>query len=125
MYAAQEATEDSIYTPAVKKKKPNFFKRWLINSLKDVVAYDQELNNAKVGRSRPRGTVSIDETSIDLDREKSIQFRVYNASGGRVVETSRYDRTKDRNYTNLYVITKEQNFGHEIDKIITMEHLKQ
>ena len=49
---------------------------------------------------------------------------MYNANGGRVVETRRYDRQKDRSQTGLYVITSDQEFGHEIDKIITMEALR-
>ena len=53
-----------------------------------------------------------------------IQFTVYNANGGRVVETRRYDRQKDRSSNGLYVITSNQDFGHEIDKIITMELLR-
>ena len=108
----------------VKQKKPNFFKRWLINCMKDAIDYEQ--TNQRIGRARqPRGMVTIDDISADLDREKSIRFNVYNANGGRVVETTRFDRQKDRNITNLYIITSEQEFGREIDKIITMEYIKQ
>ena len=56
--------------------------------------------------------------------EKSIRFSVYNANGGRIVETRKIDPTRDRELTGLYVITSDQDFGHEIDKIITLESLK-
>ena len=70
---------------------------------------------AKISRDHDR---SIDQP------ERAIQFTVYQANGGRVIETRRYDRQKDRHTTGLYVITSEMDFGKEIDKIITMENLK-
>lgn len=55
---------------------------------------------------------------------QNIQFRVFSAQGGRVIETQRYDSHRDRHMTGLYIVTNEQEFGKEIDKIITMESLK-
>lgn len=74
------------------------------------------LVGAKISRDSDR---SIDQP------ERAIQFTVYQANGGRVIETRRYDRQKDRHTNGLYVITSEMDFGREIDKIITMEALKQ
>ena len=68
--------------------------------------------------------ISIDEDSIQLSREKSIRFEIHSANGGRVVQTRRYDTHKDRHIENLYIITGEQDFGREIDKILTMEALR-
>lgn len=69
------------------------------------------------------GAISAEPRYIDQP-ERALQFTVYNANGGRVVETRRYDRQKDRHNQNLYIITAEQDFGREIDKIITMEALR-
>lgn len=60
-----------------------------------------------------------------LDSDKGIRFQVYKASGGMIVETSTYDRQKDRSYNGLYIITDDKDLGQEIAKIITMETLKQ
>jgi hypothetical protein len=60
-----------------------------------------------------------------LDSDKGIRFQVYKANGGMVVETSTYDRQKDRSYNGLYIITDDKDLGKEIAKIITMETLKQ
>ena len=65
-----------------------------------------------------------DETNVHLTRETSLRFEVHQAQGGRVVQTRRYDERKDRNIENLYIITPDQDFGREIDKIITMEALR-
>jgi hypothetical protein len=60
-----------------------------------------------------------------LDSDKGIRFQVYKANGGMVVETSTYDRHKDRSHSGLYIITDGKDLGQEIAKIITMETLKQ
>jgi len=68
--------------------------------------------------------ISIDEDSVQLSREKSIKFEIHSANGGRVVQTRRFDTHRDRHIENLYIITGEQDFGREIDKILTMEALR-
>ena len=61
---------------------------------------------------------------VSFSRENSLRFEIHQASGGRVVQTRRYDEKKDRHFENLYIITSDQDFGREIDKIITMEALR-
>jgi hypothetical protein len=55
---------------------------------------------------------------------EGMRFQLYRASGGYVVETRVYDHRNDRSDTKMYVITEEQDVGHEIGKIITMESLR-
>ena len=59
-----------------------------------------------------------------IDSDRGINFKVYKASGGTIIETSFYDRVKDRHQNSLHVITDDQDIGKEIGKIITMETLK-
>ena len=54
----------------------------------------------------------------------SLNFKVYKASGGTVLETSSYDRKTDRHNNSLYIITDSQDLGKEIGKIITLESLR-
>jgi len=92
------------------------FRRWLRNWLTN---FDQdEPVQTKTGR-----IPSVRE-SDEPDNEKSLNFRVWFANGGKVVQTNRYDRHKDRNFSSMYVITEEQDFGREIDKIVTMDSLR-
>lgn len=107
------------------RKKVGFFKRWLRNAIKEAWESEkEEAENLVIEkrpirvRDEPHAVPTIDDT------EKSIRFTVHTANGGRVVETYRYDRRKDQNTCGLYVITNDQDFGKEIDKIITMETLK-
>ena len=109
------------------KKKIGFFKRWMLKSVKEAVDAERRNEVNVVGASdiiSTRGLkVGRQETAIDQP-ERAIQFTVYTANGGRVIETRRYDRKTDRHANNLYVITSDQDFGREIDKIITMEALR-
>lgn len=56
--------------------------------------------------------------------EESLNFKVYTAHGGKIVEFTRYDRRTDRHENDLYIITKDQDFGERIAKIATFETLK-
>ena len=58
------------------------------------------------------------------DAEPILNFRVFSAVGGQVVEFRRYDRKTDRNDTTTYIIHKDQDFGEKIAKIANMESLK-
>ena len=59
-----------------------------------------------------------------IDGEPVLNFKVYSAVGGKVVEFRYYDRIKDRSHNQTYIITNEQDFGDRIAKIATMESLK-
>jgi hypothetical protein len=58
------------------------------------------------------------------DSEPILNFRVFSAIGGKVVEFRHYDRKGDRSHTQTYIITNDQDFGDRIAKIATMESLK-
>lgn len=63
-------------------------------------------------------------SSRDVNSDPTLQFKVYNAIGGKVVEFSRYDRQKDRNFHDIYIIGKDEDFGEKIAKIAMLEVLK-
>ena len=124
---AESYTEETSYKVQPKKeKKPNFIKRWFINQIKTAAqeARDDQIYGNDVQIKQRTAGLRID-SSPNIDQpERAIQFTVYNANGGRVIETRRYDRRKDQSSSGLYVIRSEDDFGREIDKIITMETLK-
>jgi hypothetical protein len=63
------------------------------------------------------------ENSIG-DRQHRMNFAVYRANGGTVVEINRYDRKKDDNYCDLHIVHSDENLGEALSKIITFESLK-
>lgn len=96
----------------------NWFKKMIVRWVRD----DWE-NSAKVGR--PEVLVAGRDVEAISDSDPILNFRVFSAVGGRVVEFRHYDRQKDRNHTTTYIITNDQDFGERIAKIATMEALKQ
>lgn len=66
---------------------------------------------------------SITSTRSGID-SNGMNFTVYRANGGHVIETRVYDRHKDRNNNGLHIITDDKDLGEEIAKIITFEHLR-
>jgi len=79
-----------------------------------------EVENMKTSR----GLVAARDSEALCNDDPILNFKVYSAVGGKVVEFRRYDRNKDRNDTTTYIITNDQDFGERISKIATMEKLK-
>ena len=67
--------------------------------------------------------ISIDEEGPDLNSQ-SFRLNIFSASGGTIVETTKYDRKSDENRHSLHVVTDDKDLGEELSKIITMESLR-
>jgi hypothetical protein len=63
-------------------------------------------------------------SNTNVDSNPTLQFKVWNAVGGRVVEFARYDDRHERTHHSVYIIAEDQEFGSRIAKIATMEALK-
>jgi hypothetical protein len=75
----------------------------------------------KMSRSNPISTIS---GRANIDSEPTLQFKVYSAVGGKIVEFHRYDPKSDRTDRQIYIIGKEEDFGEKIAKISTLEILR-
>lgn len=97
----------------------NWFKRIVVKWMRE------DWENA---RDRPEDcypSPKLGRANSDLiDSDSTLQFKVYNAVGGKVVEFTRYDRQKDRADHQIYVIGKDEDFGEKIAKISTLEVLR-
>ena len=69
------------------------------------------------------GVYAEDCEGVDL-HSQGFRLQVYGASGGTIVETTKYDQKKDENRHSLYVVTEDKDLGEELAKIITMEQLR-
>lgn len=72
----------------------------------------------KLGR---RNTIG---TERGIDSEPTLNFKVYSAVGGKIVEFSRYDPKSDRHDRQMYIIGRDEDFGEKIAKISTLEVLR-
>ena len=105
--------------------KQQFF-NWLgyqINrsKLETVGAIDSMVPNAKLRRGTQLHLGDSPDSVLD---GVPLRLSIHRANGGVVVETRTVDRAKDRVYTELFLITEDQDLGKELADIITMNNLK-
>ena len=62
--------------------------------------------------------------SDTLRGDPVLNFKVYNAVGGKVVEFYAYDRLTDRPQTALYIVTDDDDFGIAIANIAMTQRLR-
>jgi hypothetical protein len=106
------------HTP--KGTRMNWFKRMVVKWVRE------DWDNARQEQDC-YATPKLSSNSIngrDVNSDPTLQFKVYNAIGGKVVEFSRYDRKQDRNFHDIYIIGKNEDFGEKIAKIAMLEVLK-
>ena len=93
---------------------------WLKLKLRNWVnsAADEVMSTRKSNRG-----LAIATDSETLSSEP-LRLSIYRANGGMVVETRIYDRQKDRSSNQLHIVGHDDDLGHSIAKIITMESLR-
>ena len=67
--------------------------------------------------------IAIDSEGPNI-QSQGFRLNVYSASGGTIVETTKYDSKKDEHRHSLHVVTDDKELGEELAKIITMESLR-
>ena len=67
--------------------------------------------------------ISVDSEGPNI-QSQGFRLNIYSASGGTIIETTKYDRQKDDHRHSLHVITDDNDLGEELSKIITMESLR-
>jgi hypothetical protein len=101
----------------------NWFKRMVINWVREDWDNARQEQDCYPSPKLSRGLNSVSSTR-DIGSDVSLQFKVYNAIGGKIVEFSRYDRKSDNVDHQIYIIGKDEDFGEKIAKISTLEILR-
>ena len=99
----------------------NFIKRIIVKWVRE------DWNNAGQEQdcyATPKLSSMNSVSTRDVNSDPTLQFKIYNAIGGKVVEFSRYDRKSDRSSHDIYIIGKNEDFGEKIAKIAMLESLK-
>ena len=99
----------------------NWFKRLVVKWVRE------DWNNARHEQDcypTPKLSSMNAISTRDVNSDPTLQFKVYNAIGGKVVEFSRYDRKQDRSFHDIYIIGKNEDFGEKIAKIAMLEAFK-
>jgi hypothetical protein len=92
------------------------------------------LQRAKRIRNRSETISSIDrlQTGISINEDRPsigssrhrMNFVVYRANGGVLVEINRYDERKDQHHCELHIVHPDEDLGAALGKIVTFESLK-
>ena len=67
---------------------------------------------------------AVDDSNVADLSSNSFRLNIYGASGGTIIETTKYDRKSDENRHSLHIVTEDKDLGEELAKIITMEQLR-
>jgi len=100
----------------------NWFKRMVVKWVREDWDNARQEQDCYESPKLSRGMNAV--ATRDVGSDPTLQFKVYNAIGGKVVEFSRYDRQKDRAFHDIYIIGKDEDFGAKIAKIAMLEVLK-
>ena len=96
---------------------------WLKRQVIKWVREDWENERQKI-QSHANTVVCESDVHPTSNADPVLNFRVFSAVGGRVVEFRRYDRKTDRSDTTTYVVNSDQDFGESVARIANMETLK-
>jgi hypothetical protein len=85
----------------------------------------QRIRNWLMNDHEPNETFTIEQDIPGPDlSSNSFRLNIYGASGGTIIETTKYDRKSDENRHSLHIVTEDKDLGQELAKIITMEQLR-
>jgi len=97
--------------------------KWFDNWFANKVQESWNRTRANPSTSKNEIMVSEDRNSIGASRHR-INFTVYRANGGMMVEYNRYDERKDHHSCELHIVHPDQDLGDALGKIVTFESLK-
>jgi hypothetical protein len=98
--------------------------KWLKNKVRRWVNQDDYPEPEDVAITSPYGSnIRSKRANVRLEADGGLNFTVYPAVGGKVVQLTTYDPRTDRSKSNLYVVTDKEDLGSELGQIITVESL--
>lgn len=68
--------------------------------------------------------ITSGEDRYQPDVDPILNFRIYNAENGQILEFNRYDHVKDRRYHSMYIIGKDEEVSEKVAKCLSLEMLK-
>jgi hypothetical protein len=103
----------------------SWFNKWFANKCRQAwkeASWNIEVEDDKYAINTKTASVGLSRGRI-LD-QRGMNFTIYPANGGYVMEYSKYDERTDRHNQTLHIIPSEQELGQGIAHVITYEMLK-
>jgi len=97
----------------------NWLDNWILRRAKHIRNRNETIKS--IGRAEV--SMTEDRPSIGSSRHR-MNFTVYRANGGVLVEVNRYDERKDQHHCELHIVTPDEDLGNALGKIVTFESLK-
>jgi hypothetical protein len=94
---------------------------WILRRAKRIRNRNETISS--IDRLQTGISISEDRPSIGSSRHR-MNFTVYRANGGVLVEINRYDERKDHHHCELHIVHPDENLGAALGKIVTFESLK-
>ena len=91
------------------------FYRWLGRNIRKVLNEDMEVKPSELITSASK---------ISGMASQGMNFTVYRADGGYVIEQRTYQKRNEEWNNHLHIITDDKDLGEEIGKIITFTNLR-
>lgn len=88
-----------------------------------ILKWVDDARNEKMESRGIRDSVAVRESN-SIDSEPIINFRIYNAQNGKIIEFSKYDRVKDRSDRSLYIVQSDEELVEKLPKYVSMELMK-
>jgi hypothetical protein len=94
---------------------------WILKRAKRIRQRNETISS--IDRLQTGISINEDRPSIGSSRHR-MNFTVYRANGGVLVEINRYDERKDHHHCELHIVHPDQDLGEALGKIVTFESLK-
>ena len=94
---------------------------WILKRAKRIRQRNETISS--IDKLQTGISISEDRPSIGSSRHR-MNFTVYRANGGVMVEINRYDERKDHHHCELHIVHPDENLGDALGKIVTFESLK-
>ena len=94
---------------------------WILQRAKRIRSRSETISS--IDRLQTGISISEDRPSIGSSKHR-MNFGVYRANGGMMVEYNRYDERKDQHYCELHIVHPDEDLGAALGKIVTFESLK-
>jgi hypothetical protein len=100
-----------------------WFDKWIAKKVRQ--AWEREQEPTKYAMNSIVGMKTSELISRDrMDCSPDLNFRMFRAENGYVMEVRYSDKRTERTTTNLHLISDDQDLGQSIAHIITLESLK-
>ncbi len=97
----------------------NWLDNWILRRAKHIRNRSETITSI----DRIQSSMTEDRPSIGSSRHR-MNFVVYRANGGVLVEINRYDERKDQHHCELHIVHPDEDLGAALGKIVTFESLK-